>query len=187
MQAKSAGKRMWRRIDTPGLEVLRWSTVTDGHVVLSDLTVAEDGGYHARWRWELDERWRSRRLEVVVRGGEERVRTIERAGETSWKVDGQPRADLDGCVEIDLSITPFCNGLALHAIDGAGFISVAYVLAPELTVTASRQEYQRLDARRVRFIDHGAVKGFTAVLELDDESLVSRYEGLFERVADGSA
>ena len=49
----------------------------------------------------------------------------------------------------------------------------------------SRQRYDRVGPNRVRFVDLGVAAGFEADLDLDDDGLVLRYEGLFERVAPG--
>jgi uncharacterized protein len=54
------------------------------------------------------------------------------------------------------------------------------VQVPELSIAPSRQRYERRGHRHWRYIDLGAVKGFEADLELDDERFVRRYEGLFE-------
>jgi hypothetical protein len=90
------------------------------------------------------------------------------------------RADLDGCAEIDVSATPFCNGLALrHLGEKPGELTALFVRAPDLTVQPSRQCYERLENGWC-YVDLGVAKGFTAVLTFDDHLIVRDYEGLFE-------
>jgi hypothetical protein len=98
----------------------------------------------------------------------------------------RPRPDLDGAEQPDLSVTPFCNTLPIRSTppdvrEGHPF-DVAFIDGPALTVTRSRQRYDRLAADRVRYVDLGLFKGFTAELTVDPQGLVIRYAGLFERV-----
>jgi hypothetical protein len=112
--------------------------------------------------------------------------TLER-DDDGWRVNGERRSDLDGAVEPDLSVTPFCNSLPIRRLLSSGAdsltVDVAYVDGKDLTVTRSRQRYDRLAPGRVRFVDLGLSAGFEAELVLDERMLVVSYEHLFERVA----
>jgi hypothetical protein len=173
--------RRWKRLDHPGLEIMNLSEDEEGWRARSVIT---DGGeaFGMICDWRLDRDWRSRSLQLsLTDSGPERTLSIARAGPASWRVNGDPRPDLEGCLEIDLSATPFCNGLALRRLDyAANELTALYVLAPALSVQPSRQRYDRLGERRWRYVDLGAAKGFEAVLEFDSEGFVRRYEGLFE-------
>jgi uncharacterized protein len=132
--------------------------------------------------WRLDSNWRSRSLllQVIDEAAATRQLQIVRPGPASWEIDGKARPDLDGCAEIDVSATPFCNGLALRHLDQQpGELTALYVLAPDLTVQPSRQRYERLEDGW-RYVDLGAAAGFTAILTFDDHLIVRGYEGLFE-------
>lgn len=174
--------KRWRRLDYPGLEIMTLSEEPDGWRARS---VIADGGeepFGMTCKWRLDLEWRSRSLELLCfDAGGERTLSIERDGPTSWRIDSAPRPDLEGCAEIDLSATPFCNGLALKRLGHEpGEMIALYVLAPALSVEPSRQRYERLGKRRWRYVDLGAAKGFTAVLDFESEGFVRHYEGLFE-------
>jgi hypothetical protein len=100
-----------------------------------------------------------------------------------WRIDGLDRPDLAACLEVDVSATPFCNGLALRALAHTpGELTALYVDAADLSVTPSRQAYERIAARRWRYVDKGVAAGFTAVLDFDENWIVERYEGLFARL-----
>jgi hypothetical protein len=111
---------------------------------------------------------------------------IERAAPTTWRVDNVPRADLDGCEEIDLSITPFCNTLALRRLGassgGSGELTTRYVTFPSLGCEPSRQRYEPLGDATFKYVDLGSQAGFEARLIVDGEGLVRSYEGLFELI-----
>jgi uncharacterized protein len=173
--------KRWRRLDEWGLEVLRLKTGTEGVEVRSSVLHAGQQPFDLRYEWMLDETWRTRALSLHLRTDDDRSMTIERAGPAAWRIDATRRADLDGCDEIDVSATPFCNSLAIrHLQRRSGELTTAYVDVPAFSVTPSRQRYERLGPDRWRYVDLGAVAGFQAVLDLDKDGLVHRYEGLFE-------
>ena len=113
---------------------------------------------------------------------------MERVGE-GWHVDGAARPDLEGCDEPDLSVTPFCNALPIRRLDdepGAMLdMDAAHIDAAALTVVRSAQRYERIGEHSVRYIDRGVADGFTALLALDHDGMVKRYEHLFDRVYPG--
>jgi hypothetical protein len=173
--------RRWQRVDYPGFEVLHLSDDADGFTGRSVIVDGGDEPFGARLDWRLDRTWRSRSLDlsIVDESGERLVRIV-RAGAASWEVDGLRRLDLEGCAEIDVSATPFCNGLALRLLDQQpGELTALYVPLPELALQPSKQRYERA-GDNWRYVDLGAAKGFTAILEFDADLIVRRYEGLFE-------
>jgi uncharacterized protein len=172
--------RRWRRIDQPGLELARIDIEKHGVMVASTLVDGGDKPFSLRYFWTLDSNWSTRTLRIDHMNGDDHWLTIERRGPASWRVDNRPAPHLDGCQELDLSATPFCNALAIRQLGGDGELLTAYINANEMTVQPSRQRYERIDARNWRYIDLGIADGFTAALQLDSDGLVERYEGLFE-------
>jgi hypothetical protein len=174
--------KCWRRIDEePGLEVLRVEPAADGYAVRSTL-VTGDPAYELRVDWRLDAGWTTRTLDLAVTaGGEARRRSIARPEPGRWLVDGAARPDLDGCDEVDLSVTPFCNGIAIRRF-GAATLRTVYVDFPAMEPQPSLQRYEALGDRRWRYVDLGAAKGFVAELLLDGDGFVAHYEGLFEAI-----
>jgi uncharacterized protein len=132
--------------------------------------------------------WVTRRVEASsVSGAGQRRRVLE-ATDRGWTVDGTPRPDLDGCVDVDVAATPLTNTFPIrrlaHLRVGESVTSgVAWVDVPALGVTRVEQTYERLDDRdglaRWRYSDpaHGAF-----VLTVDDEGLVVDFEGFARRI-----
>lgn len=176
----------WRRTDVEGLERLELTVTPEGVIAESTVLCVEDGGFRIDHRWELDAGWRAQRVTVERRNAQGHgVLRLERAGR-GWLVDGIARADLVGAEEPDLSVTPFCNTFPIRRAPlqpGARLtLDTAFIDGAALTVARSKQRYERLAPRRLRYVDLGLSAGFEAELLVDDEGLVLEYEHLFERV-----
>jgi hypothetical protein len=174
----------WRRLDFVGLEMLQLRHDKHGLEAHASIIDAGAGQFSLGIVWKLEPTWRSRTLKLTQqsRNGIKTLH-IER-GQRGWLVNDNPRPDFGDCLEVDVSATPFCNGLALHALaHEPGELTALYVDASDLSVQASRQRYERVGVRKWRYIDLGVASGFEAVLDFDDDGLVTRYEGLFERCA----
>lgn len=173
--------RLWRRIDQPGLELARIDIETRGVTVASTLV---DGGddhpFSLRYIWTLTPQWRTRTLRIEHMDGDDRWLTIERAGESTWRIDNKPAPHLDGCAELDLSATPFCNALAMRLLGRDGALTAAYIAADTMAIQPSRQRYEKISDTHWRYYDLGVAAGFSANLHLDEDRLVKTYEGLFE-------
>lgn len=177
--------RFWRRLDVDGLERFELRPEAGRVVAAGTLVCAERPGFALEHRWVLTAEWRTISLQLAQDGpGGHLELRIERDGD-GWVVDGAPRPDLHGAAEPDVSATPFCNALPIRRLPletGAELtLDTCYVDAAAMTVTRSTQRYERVDANRVRYVDLGVAAGFTALLDLDADGLVSSYEALFER------
>jgi uncharacterized protein len=172
----------WRRLDVVGLEILQLQH--DEHGIKADASIIGAGAeaFSLRIEWILEPTWRSRSVNLTQQSRDGiRTRHIER-GRYGWVVDDRLRPDLSDCLEVDVSATPFCNGLALHALEhNPGTLTALYVDAADLSIRPSHQRYERMARRKWRYIDLGVASGFEAVLDFDDDGLVKHYEGLFER------
>lgn len=176
----------WRRTDMPGTERLTLTASRDAISAESTVICVEDGGFRLDHRWRISPDWRALSLEVEKWSGEgHALLALEREG-GSWRVDGMQRSDLDGADEPDLSVTPFCNMLPIHRLIAEEreslTLDTCYIDAASMTVVRSRQRYEQLRPNLVRYIDLGLQSGFEADLEVDDQGLITRYQGLFERV-----
>lgn len=174
--------RRWQRIDQPGLELAHIAIEPRGIAVTSTLIDAGEDPVSLRYLWLLDPAWRTRSLRIDHLTGAERQLTIERTGDTSWRIDKATARHLDGCAELDLSATPFCNALAMRYLGGDGALTAAYIAANDLSVVPSRQRYERISDTHWRYHDLGVAAGFTANLRLDAQGLVYDYEGLFKAI-----
>lgn len=180
---------MWSRMDVPGMEHL---TLTVNHdEVLADgivLAVENDSALRLRYRITCDSHWRLRRVEISLVDEGRRV-GLTANGDGRWfDESGSAIPTLEGCVDIDISATPFTNTLPIRRLDlkqdESADIKVAYVTIPDLQVVSDAQRYTCLErgakGGRYRFAQRSS--GFTATLHVDAHGLVDDYPELFKRV-----
>jgi hypothetical protein len=95
---------------------------------------------------------------------------------------------LEGCVDVDISATPFTNTLPIRRLGLApgesADVSVAYVDIDEMRAWTEEQRYTRLEQNSGdRLYKYESLDGgFTADLPVDADGLVLDYPGLFRRV-----
>jgi uncharacterized protein len=134
---------------------------------------------------EVDAAWVTRSARVTARTAAGlRETLLESDGAGHWVADGEPAADLDGCLDVDLESSAMTNTLPVHRLDlppgGRAEAPAAYVRA--LTLTAGRldQTYARIpdEAAYLRYDYAAPAFGFTARLVYDDSGLVADYPGI---------
>jgi hypothetical protein len=177
----------WRWIWQPdlgeGAELFAFRTVPGGCEARGQVAATLDGApLEAGYMIEADIAWRTRRVLVELKGGASLE--IRSDGDGHWRrADNTPLPELDGCIDPDISVTPFTNTLPIRrlglGIGDAAEIGVAYILVPELSLRAAPQRYTRLGDRLWRF--ESLDSGFTADLTVDAEGFVVDYPGLFRR------
>jgi hypothetical protein len=180
---------VWTRLDEPGAEHLRLRVDHRG-VAADGLVVGIDEGapFRARYLVRCDVAWRARALRVTAPGSNRPALHLRADGEGRWTTrDGRPLPELAGCIDLDLTVTPFTNTLPIRRLGPrpgeSRDLPVAYVDVPRLALEPARQRYERLpdgpSGPRYRFEALGT--GFTADLTVDADGLVLDYPGLFRR------
>jgi hypothetical protein len=184
---------MWAPWEGPGLEHLRLVT-SDSGVVATGLVIGLEAGRPFRIGYEVrcDGLWRVREVRAAAPDSERPVLELLADGEGGWKRrGGEPVPELDGCIDVDISATPFTNTLPIRRLGlepgQSEELTVTYVRVPELLVGPERQGYRSLEERRsgglYRF--EALPSGFTAELPVDADGLVLDYPGLFRRAWSG--
>jgi uncharacterized protein len=181
-------ERSWRWIWQPnlgeGAEEFSFRATDRGYEARGDVVATLEGvPLDASYLVEADLAWRTRRVRVAVKGGG--TLEILSDGVGHWRhADGAALPELDGCLDPDISMTPFTNTVAIRRlglqVGEAAEIKVAYILVPELSLRAAPQRYTRLAERLWRF--DGLDIDFTADIAVDEEGFVVAYPGLFRRM-----
>ena len=155
------------------------------------VVIGVEGSVQFRIRYEIrcDARWRVREVSVALLTSDNVSVRLLTDGEGHWIMpDGKPV--LDGCSDVDISVTPFTNTLPIRRLrlgpGEAADLEVAYVDVPGMRVEPTRQRYTCLERGEYgglyRYEDEGLFHGFTADLSVDADGLVLDYPGLFRRI-----
>ena len=181
---------LWQPWTGPGLESLRLVQDTDGVRADSVAIGLHDGQPFAiRYAIRCDAAWHVRDVEIASLEGRSTTLTLSSDGMGRW-TDG--RGDhvpaLDGCLDLDLSATPFTNTLPIRRLalapGWATEITVVYVEVPSLRVGVSRQRYRCLTwgptGGAYRY-ENGA-GDFTAEITVDADGLVLEYPQIARQV-----
>jgi uncharacterized protein len=181
---------MWSAWDAPGLGHLHLEMHNDG-VVADGIVIGATEGRPFRVAYEVccDVGWRVRAVRVGVPGSEVPGVELHSNGQGNWRrPDGQIVPELRGCIDVDISVTPFTNTLPIRRLGLAptesAELSVAYFEGTELQAWPEPQRYTCLERSEggglYRFLNLDG--GFTADLPVDADGLVLDYPRLFKRV-----
>jgi hypothetical protein len=172
-----------------GFEVAWFDADPGGHRLRGHVTGLEAGEtWSVAYEIHLDEAWCTRWARITqfsVDGGA--VTELEGDGRGSWRVDGAPAPELDGCLDVDLEASGMTNTLPLHRLllplGAEADAQAAYVrLGP--TVERLEQTYRRVESNGApyRFEYAAPAFDFAAPLLIDPAGLVLDYPGIAARV-----
>ena len=183
---------MWTPWEGRGLEHLRLR-VEESSIEADGVVIGEEDGvvFRARYVIRCVPGWRTREMVADPLDGRDPLR-LDSDGAGNWSdASGRSIPELEGCIDVDLSATPFTNTLPVRRLGlGEGEsaeIAVVYVDVPDMRLSVSRQRYTCLernaDGGLYRYEDRGSVRGFTADLPVDADGLVLDYPGIFRRLS----
>ena len=178
---------LWRGLDELSLQHVRLQEYAGGFLLNGRiLSIQNQQPAETFYVIMCDRNWQAQHVHVgMINGGGATQLEIRRDEANQWFRDGERVSGLDGVVDIDLGISPATNTLAIRRLalekGESRAVDAAWVHFPELTLERLDQRYTRLDERRYRYESGGGT--FTAELEVDDNGVVARYSGLWERVA----
>ncbi len=184
---------MWSPWDEVGLEHLRLVQSDQG--ILADgmvLRVKDGDPFRVHYQIHCDLAWNVRQVVINLLDSTHADIRLRADGQGHWSMDTRsPLQLLDGCTDVDISITPFTNTLPIRRLGlkpgQASDIVVAYIAVPELDVKAARQRYTCLQAssKGGLYRYEGLGTGFTADLPVDGDGLVLDYPESCRRVWSG--
>ncbi|HEX4643918.1 MAG TPA: putative glycolipid-binding domain-containing protein [Candidatus Acidoferrales bacterium] len=150
------------------------------------IMMAEGIPIEARYEAVCDDSWRTKRADISLRdnSGERSLKIVVVDGR--WFANGRCHESITSCADIDLEWSPSTNTLPIRRLNLAvgeksGPIIAAWVRFPSLQLQPLSQQYERISKSRYQYVSNGGA--FVAGLEVDEEGLVTDYEGLWQREA----
>lgn len=105
----------------------------------------------------------------------------ESDGKGNWTSKGEPVPQLQGCLYIDLPLSPFTNSLPINNLKLATHeeqqVNVVYIDLLQEKVSHLTQKYKRLSGASYRY--QNVPNDFEAVITTDGDGFVTDYPGLF--------
>jgi uncharacterized protein len=181
---------MWMQWNNLGMEQLhiennRVGISTDGVVV----GIRDGKPFKIRYQIDTDLQWRVQQIKVELLNRDNKKLQLCSNGAGQWQQgDGTPIPALNGCIDVDLSATPFTNTLAIRRLalqpGDVQDLSVVFVAIPEMEVRAVPQRYTCLETNSQggMYKYEGLLRNFSADLLIDRDGLVIEYPNAFRRV-----
>ena len=182
---------LWIARQEAGLEHLRL-TQTPDEITADGLVIALADGIALRVRYSVrcDTNWRVRATELTLLDQDiYPPLLLHHNGTGHWTTHNkQHLPNLTGCLDVDISITPFTNTLPIRrlnlALGETAIIDVTYISLPTLSCIHVQQRYTHLadDERSHTYRYENLDTNFQADIEVDNNGLVLDYPSLFTRV-----
>lgn len=168
-----------------GTELLELEEDRSANVLRGWVVALVDGiGCAVEYEVVVDQQWVTREVDVTLHRGYTRTLEMEHDGDGGWTVDGVRRPALDGCLDVDLGVSPSTNTLPIRRLRlGVGEeanLDAVWVRFPDMVVEVLSQSYRR----KAESIYAYRSDSFEADLEVDDQGVVLRYgDSLWQMVA----
>lgn len=183
---------LWSQWSKPGLQHLHLKHRGD-EIAADGIILGIENGAAFRLRHEIlcDSKWRVRKVRVNSLNDAQDI-YLSADGEGHWSdKSGKAISMLDGCVDVDITATPFTNTLPIRRLalkqGESSELTVAYIVVPEMQVTIDKQRYTCLEISYAgsKYKFESLDSEFTADLPVDAHGLVQDYPELFRRVWSG--
>ncbi|THU38363.1 transcriptional regulator [Niastella caeni] len=156
-----------------------------GATITSTIVGAYEGKiYKVEYLIKTNEQWETVFFEINSRhNNQAQLISYEGDGKGNWTKDGQKAEQFNGCIDIDIPLTPFTNTLPIRRLQlkqhQSQEIQVIYCDLLEQKITPVRQKYSCLSATEYHY--ENIPNDFEANILVDESGFVVDYPALFVR------
>lgn len=181
---------MWKPCNEPGLEHLHLIHTPNGLIADSMMIgVSDQGPFRVRYEIHCDAQYHVYCVELHLLSGTRQSLALRSNGEGQWSdACGTLLPDLHDCLDVDISVTPFTNTLAIRRLGlqpgKSAELRVAYIAVPDMRLEVVQQCYTCISVS-----DQGGAyryealfRNATTTLSVDGDSLVRHYPDRFQCV-----
>ena len=175
---------MWVPAQKPGFEHLKLVELPKRVTVSSLIIGIENDPYRLHYEIGCDAHWHVRRVDIqLLDVPTERAVYLVTDGNGHWATaDGEPLPEFDGCIDIDISNTPFSNTipirrLNLHAGKSAD-LKVLNIAAPGMKISLVEHRYTCLERH-----DRGGTYHFESLSDKTEVQLTIDRDGIVSLMA----
>ena len=140
---------------------------------------------HVNYTLDINNKWEVQSFRIDLQSDTSFIISLHKNKTGQW-VQGKEKiqTQLAGCMDIDISLTPFTNTLPIKRLNlppgGSKEIMVIYIDLPNNQYKPASQRYTNLGNGIYKY--ENMESGFTVNLEVDKDGLVMDYPGLWHRV-----
>jgi hypothetical protein len=178
---------LWTGREYYSLENCLVNSTDTGSEINSIIIGKYDGKiYKVEYKIRTSQRWETLFFEVKSQHSNQRDHLLfESDGNGNWISDGKPVDQFNGCIDIDIPLTPFTNTLPINRLKLSQHeeqqIKVIYLDLLEQKVVPVKQKYIRLSNTEYHY--ENVPNDFEAKIEVDELGFVVDYPSLFVRTA----
>ena len=178
-------KARWQNWEGDTTENITLRETEEGIFIESTIRSKGKEDFTAKYSIACDGSWRVRKVKIGLTEKEEKLE-LESDGRSRWSDGSGVMTELDGAIDIDISVTPFTNSLPIRRLEldagQSAEISVVYITVPDLDISLDGQRYTCIVPNKLyRF--ESLDDNFVREIEIDEYGLVLLYPGLFRRIA----
>lgn len=177
---------LWRRLDRTGCESARLFSL-GASFRLAGTAVFVEGESPCRLDYSVscDRDWTTLGGEVSGWvGGEDVEVRIERDSSGRFRLNGDERKEVEGCLDLDLNFSPSTNLPPIRRlrleVGEESRVTAAWLRFPSFDLVPLAQRYRRLSPSTYLYESEG---GFEAELEVNASGLVTLYPGFCQAEA----
>ncbi len=178
---------LWRRLDLPGHEACRLTSLPTGwHLSGAAVLAYEHQPCRLDYAIACGPHWHT--LSVTVEGwvGEREVSVdILREPSGAWWMNGRDCPQVAGCIDIDLNFSPSTNLLPIRRLNlevgQSAHVRAAWLRFPSFALEPLEQSYTRLENNLYQYESAGG--RFVAPVTVDEDGLVTQYGEIWVRAA----
>ena len=146
----------------------------------------EEKIYKVEYHIQTNARWETTYFNIISRhSNQTQTISYHSDGKGNWTNAGKPLEPFNGCIDIDIRLTPFTNTLPIRRLQlqhgETREIQVLYFDLLEAQITPVRQQYTCLSATEYHY--ENIPNDFEANIQVDGSGFVMDYPSLFVRTA----
>ncbi len=176
---------LWTGIEYHSLENCILTITDKGSEINSSIIgIYANKLYRIKYRIRANEYWETTFFEIKTQVDNiVEIIDFRKEGKKSWYLNGRPDGKFNGCIDIDISLTPFTNSLPINRLKlsekESKQFKVLYVDVLGRKMMPVHQKYTKLSQTDYKF--ETVPNDFESVIAVDDLGLVVKYPGLFKR------
>ena len=178
---------VWQSKEYPSLENCAAMITSTGSEISSVVIgVVEHKIFTLEYNLKINPHWETEQVEIKTTiEGLAKSFIFKSDGKGNWQQNGHILEQFDGCIDIDIPLTPFTNTLPIKRlrleIGQAQVIKVVYLDLLRNNIKPVTQKYARLSDREYKY--QNVPNDFEAIITVDESGFVLDYPSLFERIA----